>query len=61
LLQYVYTARADAGAAGRDEGWSDSEGQEISSTLLPVPEALRAIADDPVAVAFVKSLGRVRT
>lgn len=56
FLQYVYTGRAAEGPDGRDPGWTDTDGYELSSGLLSFDEAIEKCADDPLALAFLRLL-----
>lgn len=57
-LQVVVTARATA-RAGQD--WTDVEGYEVSSRLVPLREAARVIsAEEPMCVPFLEHLDRLR-
>jgi hypothetical protein len=54
VVHLVYTGRAEHRAA---DDWTDTEGQEISSRLLSLDEALTVTApDDPLSVPFVELL-----
>jgi ADP-ribose pyrophosphatase YjhB (NUDIX family) len=54
VVHLVYTGRAEDRAA---EDWTDTEGQEISSRLLSLDEALTvSAAGDPLSVPFVELL-----
>ena len=46
FLMVVYAARAHDRDGGRDNPWSDTEGHEVSSQLLPIDDAIALIADD---------------
>ena len=53
-VHLVVTARANERAA---DDWTDTEGFELSSTLVPVDEACAAIsADEPMCVPFLELL-----
>lgn len=58
FLQYVYTGRAAAGAAGRNPEWTDTDGYEVSSCLMSIDEAIDRLPDDPLAVVFLRLLKR---
>lgn len=54
-LQVVLTARAHRRAAPQ---WTDVEGYEVSSELLPIALAVEAIsAEEPMCVPFLRKIG----
>jgi 8-oxo-dGTP pyrophosphatase MutT (NUDIX family) len=53
LIHLVFTGSATERAA---EDWTDTEGFEVSSELLPLDEALAACAGDPLARPFLELL-----
>lgn len=55
FLQYVYAGRADEDRE-REPGWTDTEGYELSSSLMSIEEALQQCAYDPLASAFLRIL-----
>lgn len=58
VLQVVTTATASDRAA---EDWTDVEGYEVSSRLVPLREAARVIsAEEPMCVPFLEHLDRLR-
>ena len=56
FLQYVYSGRAAEGEGGRNPDWTDTDGYELTSCLTPIDEATVLLADDPLAVAFLRLL-----
>lgn len=61
FLQYVYTATAAEGPEGRDPDWTDTEGYEVSSCLMPIDEAIERLSDDPLTVTFLELIEAARS
>lgn len=53
FVQLVLRASASSRDGGHDADWSDVEGYEVASRVVPVEEARRLVADDPVNAAFL--------
>jgi 8-oxo-dGTP pyrophosphatase MutT (NUDIX family) len=56
FCQVVGAATAAARRTGPDDEWTDTEGWEVSSELMSVPDAERAIDGDPLGRVFLAML-----
>ena len=54
MVHVVFTAVATGRDASQGGGWSDTEGFEVESSLLPPAEALAAVSDDVINVALLE-------
>ncbi|HUR49056.1 MAG TPA: hypothetical protein VMY88_05940 [Acidimicrobiales bacterium] len=57
FLQHVYAGRADENRT-REPDWSDTEGYELSSSLMSIDDAVEKCSYDPLASAFLALLAR---
>jgi 8-oxo-dGTP pyrophosphatase MutT (NUDIX family) len=62
FMMVVWTGRASEREGGRDNAWTDTEGFELSSELLTIGDAIRAVEPhDPTAVPFLRLLAGAPT
>jgi ADP-ribose pyrophosphatase YjhB (NUDIX family) len=57
FIHIVFAGRAHGREGGRANRWSDTEGYELSSCLLPAHEAKDRAEEDPLARVFIDLLG----
>lgn len=56
FFQVVYAGRATSRDSSQGEAWSDTEGYEISSRLVPLADVIALMEPDPACRAFIERI-----